>query len=173
MVSGHKDAEFIRNTLLVKIKDDLKGLRIFNKADMLAAAYYHSRRYFLTLPNWIIRVNPEIPGGKPDLAVFENNELRALLQLEFALAPKQFRYFPKLVFEDKAKMLKNLLSAQKNKKVSGWLFGIYDTDEAIFYPTLTDKSASGALFWLPINAREFVDYSVWRKKWDELKEKLF
>jgi hypothetical protein len=172
MVSGDKTQEFIRGTLLVKIKDDLKGWRIFNKADMLSVAYYHSRRFFLTLPNWALRVSPEITG-KPDLAVFESNELRAVLQFEFALVPKQFRYFPKMVFEDKAKMLKNLLSLLREKKVSGWLFGIYDTDEAVFYPTLTDKSKTSPLFWLPINVREFQDYPVWRKKWDELKEKLF
>lgn len=172
MLAGDKTAEFIRGTLLIKIKEDLKGFRIYNKPDMLAVAYYHSRRFFLTLPGWVLRINPDLDGKKPDLVIFQNNEMRALLQFEFALAPKQYRYFPTMVFEEKATMLKNLLKLHKGKGVTGWLFGIYDTDEKIFYPTLIDKQAQ-SFFWVPINVHEFQDYSVWRKKWDELKGQLY
>ncbi len=167
-----KATEFISGSLMVKIKEDLKNFRIFNKGDLLSVAYYHSRRFFLTLPGWQLRINPDLKGKKPDLVVLQNDEIQALLQFEFALVPKQFRYFPKVIFEEKAAMLKSLLAVYKDKKIKGWLFGIYDTDEAVFYPTLTDKTVASQLSFLSINVREFQDYAVWRKRWDELKEKV-
>ena len=167
---GDKVSEFIRGTLQVRIKDDLSGYRIFNKADLLGAAYYHSRRFFLTLPGWLLRVNPEIAGKKPDLAVFQNNQPKAFMQFEFSLVPKQTRYFPLTQFDEKIMGLKNL--ANQYKGVKGWLFGVYDTDENILLPTLRDKDAQ-LLIWIPINVRELRDYAIWRKKWDELKPTLF
>jgi len=172
MFSGDKVTEFTRGSLVVKIKEDLKGLRIFNKDDLKSIAYYHSRRFFLPLPGWILRVNPEFHGQKPDLAVLENYETRAILQFEFALAPQQYRYFPKVMFDERMVMLKNSVKLSKNKGTKAYLFGIYDTDESIFYPTIKDKDFQSTL-WIPINVREFQDYSVWRKKWDEMKSHLF
>ena len=170
MVLGDKVTEFIRGTLQVRIKEDLMGNRIFNKADMLSSAYYHSRRYFLTMPGWILRVNPDFQGKKPDLAVFQNNEPKAFLQFEFSLVPKQSRYFPMMVYDEKVLMLKNL--ANQYKGVKGWLFGVFDTDENIIFPTLRDKDAQ-LIIWIPINVRGLRDYAIWRKKWDELKPSLF
>jgi hypothetical protein len=172
MLSGDNVSEFIRGTLLVKIKEDLTGLRIFNKADLLAAAYYHSRRYFLTLPGWMLRVNPDLQGKKPDLVVFQNNEPRAFLQFESSLVSKQYRYFPMMIFDEKMTLLRNVTSLYKNKGIRGWLFGIYDTDESIFFPTIKDKDVQFT-FWIPVNVRELRDYALWRKKWDELKAQLF
>jgi hypothetical protein len=170
MVLGDKVTEFIRGTLQVRIKEDLMGNRIFNKADLLSAAYYHCRRYFLTMPGWMLRVSPEIHGKKPDLAVFQNNEPKSFLQFEFSLAPKQSRYFPLMVYDEKVLMLKNL--ANRYKGVKAWLFGVFDTDENILFPTLRDKDAQ-LIIWIPINVRGLRDYGIWRKKWDELKPTLF
>jgi hypothetical protein len=172
MLTGDNVAEFIRGTLLIKIKEDLTGLRIFNKADLLAAAYYHCRRYFLTLPGCMVRVNPDLQGKKPDLAVFLNNEPLAFLQFEFSLVPKQFRYFPTMQLDEKMKLLRNVTVLYKNKGVKGWLYGVFDTDETVFYPTVKDKDAQLTI-WLPVNVRELRDYTFWRKKWDELKPRLF
>jgi hypothetical protein len=172
MLSGNKASDFIRGTLLVRIKEDLMGFRIFNKADLEAAAYYHSRRYFLTLPGWMLRVNPDFHGKKPDLVIFQNNEVRAFLQFEFSLVTKQRRYFPTTAMDEKMTMLRNLVAMYKSKGVRGWLFGIYDTDESIFFPTTKDKDAQ-LTSWVPINVRELRDYSLWRKKWDEQKPLLF
>ena len=167
---GDKVSEFIHGTLQVRIKEDVSGYRIFNKADLLGAAYYHSRRFFLTLPGWQLRVNPDIGGKKPDLAVFQNNQPKAFMHFECSLVPKQPRYFPMTLFNEKIIVLKNL--ANQFKGVKGWLFGVYDTDDNILLPTLRDKDAQ-LLIWIPINVRELHGYAIWRKKWDELKPALF
>lgn len=162
-----KIEEFVKGGLLVKIKDDLKGLRIFNKADLVSSAYFHSRRFLLAVPGLTLRIEPEIKNYKPDFAIFVNNEFRAVVQLEFALSRGQTGYFPREKLEANMKMLFGIVQ-NYTKKGKGFLFGIYDSDEKWFYPTLQTE-----IVWIPINIREFEDYKTFRPKWEELKAKLY
>lgn len=156
--------QFLTGQFLVRIKEDLLAFRIFSKEDLKAIAYYHSRRYFLTLPNWLIRVGLNIKGRIIDLGIFHQSELKILIQCEWGISPNRSDYFPEDKFNQS---LKNLIETIEllNKKVIGYLLTIYESTTKYYLPLLTDKNFYQ---WLAINIADFPESQKWRKNFEEI-----
>jgi hypothetical protein len=169
---------FITGTLWLKLKEDVRDFRVFNREDLACAAYFHIRRVLLTQPGWSCRANPPLshenqpPLPAPDLALFSGGKLSALFQLEFHLAPGMTGGFPTAAMNERMTSLRRAVEEAEQPRATssgragrGYLVGVYDTEEEWFYPdqAVWDKQSC---FWLPINCRTFADYSDWRLKWD-------
>lgn len=160
--------QFLTGQFLVKIKEDLLSFRIFSKEDLKAIAYYHARRYFLTLPNWLVRAGLNIKGRIIDLGIFHQSELKALIQCEFGIFLNQPNYFPEDKFNQS---LKNLIETigLLNKQVVGYLLTIYEATTKYYLPSLPDKNFYQ---WLAINVTELPEPQKWRKNFEDLTSKF-
>lgn len=156
--------QFLTGKFLVKIKEDLASFRIFSKEDLKAIAYYHARRYFLTLPNWLVRTGLNIKGRIIDLGIFHQSELKALIQCEWGIFLNQPNYFPEDKFNQS---LKNLIEtiALLNKQVIGYLLTIYESTTKYYLPLSPNKKFYQ---WLAINTTEFPEPQKWRKNFEDL-----
>ncbi|MCX7836401.1 MAG: hypothetical protein N2323_00375 [candidate division WOR-3 bacterium] len=155
---------FLTGQFLIKIKEDLFSFRIFSKEDLKAIAYYHTRRYFLTLPNWLVRMGLNIKGRIIDLGIFYQSEIKALVQCEFGIFLNQPNYFPEDKFNQS---LKNLIETIEllNKQAVGYLLTIYESTNKYYLPSLPDKNFYQ---WLAINVAEFSEPQKWRKNFEDL-----
>ncbi|MEO0097070.1 MAG: hypothetical protein ABIK78_03120 [candidate division WOR-3 bacterium] len=160
--------QFLTGQFLVKIKEDLLSLRIFSKEDLKVITYYHARRYFLTLPNWLVRAGINIKGRIIDLGVFYQSELKALIQCEWGIFLNQPNYFPEDKFNQS---LRNLIETIEllNKKPVGYLLTVYESTTKYYLPLLPEKNFYQ---WLAINITEFSEYQKWRKNFEDLASKF-
>lgn len=169
----------VTGTLWLKLKDDVRDFRVFNRHDLICAAYFHIRRLLLIQPGWCSRANPPLsmserrpPLPNPDLALFLNGKLQALFQFEFHLTPGMNGGFPTSVMNERMTALRRAVeNAEQSWPGSdngrGYLVAVYDTQEEWFYPDqpVWEKQSC---FWLPVNSHAFADYSDWRQKWEKL-----
>jgi len=172
---------FIAGTLWLKLKEDVRDLRVFNRRDLACAAYFHIRRRLLVQSGWSCRAdlrpapaeNQPLPSD-PDLALFSGGKFQALFQLEFHVAPGTPGGFPTSQMNEKMSALRRTVAGAEQLRAAnsgmggrGYLVGVYDTEEEWFYPDQAAWEAQSC-FWLPVNCRTFADYSEWRQKWDRL-----
>ena len=121
---------FIENSLVTKLKNDQKNLRILSEGDLQSCVYYHLRRYIKKTPNWHI-LNKLYMGKKkdskkvPDIAiVYLRNDgstpypcfLMELKETIGPLTPKSMRGY-----SDDIKKLKSLIKSNKPKIKSCYL----------------------------------------------------
>lgn len=160
--------QFLTGQFLVKTKEDLLSLRIFSKEDLKVITYYHARRYFLTLPNWLVRAGINIKGRIIDLGVFYQSELKALIQCEWGIFLNQPNCFPEDKFNQS---LRNLIETIEllNKKPVGYLLTVYESTTKYYLPLLPEKNFYQ---WLAINISEFSEYQKWRKNFEDLASKF-
>jgi hypothetical protein len=172
---------FITGTLWLKLKDDVRDLRVFNHRDLVCAAYFHIRRLLLIQPGWSCRAGLHLtppenqsPLPDPDLALFAGGKFHVLLQLESHIVPGTPGGFPTSQMNEKMTALRRtvadaeqLRTATSGKAGRGYLIGVYDTEEEWFYPdqAVWEKQSC---FWLPVNCRTFADYAEWHQKWERL-----
>ncbi len=172
---------FITGALWLKLKDDARDLRVFNRHDLVCAAYFHVRRLLLIQPGWACRADLHLtppenqpPLPNPDLALFSGGKFQALFQLEFHVTPGAPGGFPTSELSDKMAALRRtvagaeqLRTANPGRAGRGYLVGIYDSEEEWFYPdqAVWEKQSC---FWLPVNCHAFADYAEWRQKWERL-----
>ncbi len=169
----------VTGTLWLRLKEDVRDFRVFNRQDLGCAAYYHIRRLLLVQPGWSCRASPPFsmterrpPLPNPDLALFLNGKLQALFQFEFHLNPGMNGGFPTSAMNERMMALRHAVeNAEKSWPGSssgkGYLVAVYDTQEEWFYPdqAVWDKQSC---FWLPVNSRTFADYADWHQKWERL-----
>ena len=170
---------FITGTLWLKLKEDVRNFRVFNRHDLACAAYFHIRRSLLTQPGRSCRSNPPLTGERrpslpaPNLAVLSGGKLSALLQFEFHLTPGMTDGFPTTIMNERMTSLRQEVEEAERSRTDsgkagrGYLVAVFDTEEEWFYPeqAVRDKQSC---FWLPIDCRTFADYSEWRQKWDRI-----
>ena len=109
---------FIENSLVTKLKNDQKNLRILSEGDLQSCVYYHLRRYIKKTPNWHV-LNKLYMGQKedakkvPDIAIVylrydgETPYPYFLIELKETIAPLR----PKSVegYNDDIKKLRDLI----------------------------------------------------------------
>ena len=173
---------FITGTLWLKLKDDVRDLRVFNHGDLVCAAYFHVRRLLLIQPGWSCRADiafaPVASRQSPianssDLALLSGGKLQALFRLEFHVTPGAPGGFPTSQMNEKMAALRRTVADAEQVRTAnsgmgrGYLVGVYDTEEEWFYPdqAVWEKQSC---FWLPVNCRAFADYAEWRQKWERL-----
>jgi DNA-binding transcriptional LysR family regulator len=171
---------FITGALWMKLKDDVRDFRVFNRQDLACAAYFHIRRALLTRPGRSCRANPPLAGDgrppltDPDLALFSGGKLNALFQLEFHLTSGMTGGFPTAVMNERMTSLRRAVesaeppaAAKSSRTGRGYLLAVYDTEEEWFYPDQAVWERQSC-FWLPVNCRAFADYAEWHQKWERL-----
>ncbi len=160
--------QFLTGQFLVKIKEDLLSFRLFSKEDLKVIAYYHARRYFLTLPHWLVRAGLNIKGKIVDLGVFYQGEVKALIQCEWGIFLNQPNYFPEDKFNQS---LSNLIETIEllNRKAMGYLLTVYESTTKYYLPLLPEKNFYQ---WLSINITEFPEHQKWRKNFEDLASKF-
>jgi hypothetical protein len=166
---------FITGTLWLKLKEDVREFRVFNREDLARAAYFHIRRVLLARPGWSCRSNPPISHddqSPPDLALFSKGKLNALFQFEFDLTPGVTGGFPAAVMNRKMTSLRRAVEEAEPPRATGsgraargYLVAVHDAEEEWFYPEQATSSKQSC-FWLPVNCRTFADYAEWRRKWN-------
>jgi hypothetical protein len=170
---------FIVVTIRQKLQEDVHDFRIFNRHDLVHAAYFHIRRLQLIQPGWSCRANllltppaSEPPLPEPDLVLFQNGKFQALFQLEFHVTPGSAGGFPTAQLNEKMATLRRTVAGAEQLKTTsagragrGYLIAVYDTEEEWFYPdqAVWEKQSC---FWLPVNCRSFSDYAEWHQKWE-------
>jgi hypothetical protein len=170
---------FIAGNLWLKLKADVRDLRVFNHGDLVAAAYFHVRRLLLIQPGWTCRTGLRLiaPAGEPalpaaDLALFANGDFQGLLLLDFHLKAGNDTGFPASEMNERMSALRRAVGGaeqlrrrESGRAGRGYLLGVFDTGEEWFYP---DQPAweKQSCFWLPVNCRQFADHGEWRPKWD-------
>lgn len=172
---------FITGALWLKLKEDVRDLRVFNRRDLGCAAYFHIRRLLLIQAGWSCRADlrlipaanqPPLPDS--DLALFSGGKFQALFQLEFHVAPGAPGGFPTSQMNEKMSALRRAVAGAEQSRPAnsgmggrGYLVAVYDTEEEWFYP---DQAVweTQSCFWLPINCHAFADYTEWRQKWERL-----
>ena len=121
---------FIENSLVTKLKNDQKNLRILSEGDLQSCVYYHLRRYIKKTPNWHV-LNKLYMGKKedakkvPDIAIVylrydgETPYPYFLIELKETIAPLR----PKSVegYNDDIKKLRDLIDDNKPKIKRGYL----------------------------------------------------
>ena len=170
---------FITGALWMRLKADVRDFRVFNREDLVCAAYFHIRRTLLIQPGWACRANPPLvhdnqpPLTDPDLALFSSGKLSALFQLEFHLTPGMTGGFPTAVMNERMASLRKSVEISERSRATdsdragrGYLLAVYDTEEEWFYPDQAVWERQSC-FWLPVNCREFPDHVDWRAKWDK------
>jgi len=158
---------FMTGPLWLKLKTDVADFRLFNRHDLVAAAYFHIRRLLLVRPGWMCRVGLETAVGPADLVLSLHGHFQSLLQLEFLLHVNQPSYFPAEELDGRMERLRRILAVlEKDKPGRAYLFGVFDTTESWLFPneTMYEKQACS---WVPINCREFPRHGEWRAKWDK------
>jgi len=170
---------FLTGSFWLKLKEDIRKFRVFNREDLACAVYFHIRR-MLTQPGWSCRANPPLahenqpPLPSPDLALFANGKLSAVFQLEFHLTPGMTGGFLTAAMNERMASLRRAIEDAEQPQLSnsgrvgrGYLVAVYDAEEEWFYPdqAVWDRQSC---FWLPVNCRTFPDCSEWRQKWDRL-----
>jgi len=172
---------FITGNLWLRLKDDVRDFQVFNRRDLVCATYYHIRRLLFMKPGWSCRADLRVSptGNQPvlprlDLAIFYGGKFQALLQHEFHVSTGTPTGFPASQMNEKMSALRRTLAGAEQLRAAnsgtagrGYLVGIYDSAEEWFYPdqAVWEKQSC---FWLPVNCRDFADYSEWRQKWDRL-----
>jgi len=174
---------FIAGTLWLKLKEDVRDLRVFNRHDLACAAYFHIRRLLLIQAGWSCRAdiasapvaNRLSPiANSPDLALFSGGKFQALFQLEFHVTPGAPGGFPTSQMNEKMSALRRTVAGAEQVRAGnsgmggrGYLVGVYDTEEEWFYP---DQAVweTQSCFWLPINCHAFADYVEWHQRWERL-----
>uniref|UniRef100_A0A7V4E469 Uncharacterized protein n=1 Tax=candidate division WOR-3 bacterium TaxID=2052148 RepID=A0A7V4E469_UNCW3 len=160
--------QFLTGQFIVKIKEDIFSLRVFSKEDLKAIAYYHARRYFLTLPHWLVRCGLNIKNRIIDIGIFYQSELKALVQCEFGISPNQTDFFPEECFNQSLKNLIEVINLL-NKEIYGYILTVYESSTKYFLPLLPEK---GFYHWLTINIKELPDPQRWRRNYEELVSKF-
>jgi len=170
---------FITGTLWLKLKEDVRDFRVFNRHDLACAAYFHIRRALSTRSGWSFRSDPPLTGERrpllpdPNLALFRTGRLNAVFQLEFHLTPGMAGGFPTAVMNERMTSLRRTVEGAKRSRTDsgkagrGYLLAVYDTEEEWFYPDQTVWERQSC-FWLPINCRAFTEYAEWHQKWERL-----
>jgi len=171
--------QFVTTTLYAALKHDVQDLRVFNRSDLVHAAYFHVRRLLLVQPGWTCRaqVAPGDPHTElaPDLVIFRHGVFQVALQLELHIAPDRPDSFPAEQMNERMSTLRQTvinLEATRPAGTSGsagrgYLIGVFDTDDTWFYPdqAIWEKQSC---FWLPVNCREFTPYDEWLDHWQKL-----
>jgi len=170
---------FITSTLWLRLKDDVRDFRVFNRRDLICVAYFHVRRLLLVKSGWSCRADvpllaserqPSLPD--PDLALFSDGKLRALVQLEFHLTPGMTGGFPTAAMNERMTFLRQAVAGAGQSQAAdqggrGYLVAVYDAEEEWFYPDRTVWE-SQSCSWLPVNCRAFADYAEWHQRWERL-----
>jgi len=171
---------FITGPLWLRLKEDVRNMRVFSRQDLNCAAYFHIRRAVRIRPGWSCRARlplanehrPPLPD--PDLALFSNEKLLALFQLEFHLTPDISGGFPTEAMRERMAFLRRVVEdagqprpARSGKAGRGYLVTVYDAEEEWFYADQTVQERQRC-FWLPINCHDFADYADWRQRWERL-----
>jgi len=170
----------ITGTIWLKLKEDVRDFRVFNRQDLACAAYFHIRRLLLIQPGWSCRSKPPLntderrpPLRSSDLALFSDGKLQALFQLEFHLTPDMTRGFPTAVMNERMTALRQTVENTEQSRVNssnggrGYLVAVFDTEEEWFYPDQAVWERQSC-FWLPVNCRTFADYADWHQRWERL-----
>jgi hypothetical protein len=170
----------ITGTIWLKLKEDVRDFRVFNRQDLACAAYFHIRRLLLIQPGWSCRSNPPLTTGErrpplhnSDLALFSDGKLQALFHLEFHLTPDMTGGFPTAVMNERMTALRQTVQNAEQSRANssnggrGYLVGVFDTEEEWFYPDQTVWERQSC-FWLPVNCRTFADYADWHQRWERL-----
>jgi hypothetical protein len=170
---------FITGILWLKLKEDVREFRVFNRHDLACAAYFHIRRALFIQPGWSCRSDPPLTGERrpllpdPNLAVFSVGKLSAVFQLEFHLTPGMTGGFPTAVMNERMTALRRTVEGAERSRTDsgkagrGYLLAVYDTEEEWFYPDQTVWERQSC-FWLPVNCRTFADYAEWHQRWERL-----
>ena len=172
---------FVTGTIWLKLKEDVRDLRVFNHRDLVCAAYFHVRRLLLIQPGWSCRAGMELtppenqpPLPDPDLALFSGGKFQALFQFGFHVMPGAPGGFPTSDLNEKMAALRRtvagaeqLRTANPGRAGRGYLVGVYDSEEEWFYPdqAVWEKQSC---FWLPVNCHAFADHAEWHQKWERL-----
>ena len=120
---------FIENSLVTKLKNDQKNLRILSEGDLQSCVYYHLRRYIKKTPNWHV-LNKLYMGKKedtkkvPDIAIVylrydgETPYPCFLIELKETLYP--LRPASKKGYTKDIKKLRDLIKENKPKIKRGY-----------------------------------------------------
>ncbi|UCG43361.1 MAG: hypothetical protein JSU73_01710 [candidate division WOR-3 bacterium] len=159
---------FVTGPLIVKLKTDITDMRIFNRSDLHAAAYFHIRRLLLVRAGWMCRTDPENPAGPASLVLTLNNEFQGLAHFEFLLRPKASSCFPADELDERmARLRKALAARERDQPGRAYLVGVFDTAESWFYPE-EPRWQKQSCQWVPINCHAFPRHDEWRSRWEKL-----
>ncbi len=162
---------FIIGPLVVKLRKEIEDFRAFNQQDMIASAYGLTMKYVGTMPGWHLRCSPRFGLKKPDIAVFQNFQPKAMLQFVFGMKPDVPSYLPAKEIEEEIAWLKDVVAQRApNGAGRGYILCAMDYDQKWFVPSSQEKQN---VFILPINMKDVMMHHQWRPKWDEMKKKLF
>ncbi|MEO0080486.1 MAG: hypothetical protein ABIK44_07410 [candidate division WOR-3 bacterium] len=159
---------FLTGKLWLRLKDDVRDLRVFSKPDLMAAAYFHIRRLLLILPGWSCRVSARLGADETDLVLSHNNSVRAVLLLEFLVRQREPDCFPTERLEESMTRLRRVVGAITGAgRCRGYLVGVFDSQEPWLFPEEAEPEKQ-TCFWLPVNCRDFPNYSEWRQSWERV-----
>jgi len=172
---------FITSTLWLRLKDDVRDFRVFNRQDLFCAAYFHIRRLLLVKSGWscradvpLLRNERQRPLPDPNLALFWDGKLRALVQLEFHLTSGMAGGFPAAAMNERMTSLRQAIAGAEHPQATdagggdrGYLVAVYASEEEWFYPDRTVWENQSCT-WLPVNCRTFADYADWHQRWERL-----
>ncbi|MEO0079817.1 MAG: hypothetical protein ABIK44_03975 [candidate division WOR-3 bacterium] len=159
---------FLTGKFWLRLKDDVKDLRVFNKPDLVAAAYFHIRRLLLILPGWRCRVSVQLGPDEADLILLHNNSILVVLQLESLLLHGDPSYLPTERLDESMRRLRQMVTETTGAGRSrGYLVGVFDSPEPWFFPEEAEPEKQTS-FWLPVNCRDFPNYPEWRQRWERL-----
>ena len=173
---------FVNEELGNLLLTDLYRFNVFNEGDMQACAYHHLRRFFQgnRHPNWIVRCQPFLRGGKEHVRALNSRGLIPDVCLFYRYKPVhviELKFFPNdfdmSMIQVDIRKLKALRKHYPSIRVCFVVF-IYDSDE--MFPELTSywrkKLALKGFCAVPINVRrkratgrKRRDYRAWKKKW--------
>lgn len=162
---------FMVGPLVVKLRKDVEDFRVFNQADLATNAYLLLMKFIGSMPDWHVRCSPRFGVRNPDIVIFQNYEIRAIIQFVFGLTTEKQSYLPTADIEDNIAWLKELLEQRAPQGAArAYIPTVFDYDQKWFVPQTHEKQY---IFILPVNCFDVPLHHNWRPKWDELKHKLF
>jgi hypothetical protein len=162
---------FMVGPLVVKLRKEVEDFRVFNQADLVPNAYLLLMKFIGGMPGWHIRCSPRFGVRNPDIVIFQNYEIRAVIQLVFGMTTEKQSYLPTADIEDNIAWLKELLEQRAPKGAArAYIATVFDYDQKWFVPQTQEKQY---IFILPVNCFDVALHHNWRSKWDELKRRLF
>ena len=162
---------FLIGPLVVKLRKEIEGFRVFNHADLVANAYHLLMKFIGTQPGWHVRLTPRWGEKDPDLVIFQDFKVKAIAQFIFALKPGIAAFLPTQEIEENITWLKDVVNQRApDGQGRGYIVPAYDFDQKWFVPQTQEKQH---VFILPVSCQDVALHHIWRPKWDEQKKHLF
>jgi len=162
---------FMIGPLVVKLRKEVEDFRIFNQADLTTNAYLMLMKFIGNMPGWHIRCAPRFGVKSPDIAIFQNFEVRAVCQFIFGLTLEKQSHLPTSEIEEAIGSMREILEQRGPKGAArAYIAAVHDYDQRWFVPQTQEKQY---IYVLPINCFDVPLHHSWRPKWDEQKRRLF